>query len=105
MSRPFRLARGVRVESREAANWYRERDAQVANRSIVSVNRAIRRAAQRPKAGAPVEGTRSTVMIRRVPVGRFSYQVVYASVDDVMYVLAVAHHDRRPGYWGGRLPN
>ncbi len=51
------------------------------------------------------EGTRSTVTIRRVPVGRFPYQVVYASVDDVTYILAVAHRHRRPGYWDGRLPN
>ena len=74
MSRPFRLARGVRVEIREAADWYRERDAHVANRFIGSVDRAIRRAAQWPDAGAPVEGTRSTVTIRRVPVGRFPYR-------------------------------
>ena len=104
MSRPPRLATGVRAEIREAADWYRERDRHVANRFIVAVDRATRRAVQWPNAGSRVEGTRSTVTIRRVPVGRFPYHVVYASVDDVIYVLAVAHHHRRPGYWADRLP-
>jgi len=104
VSQPFRLATGVRAEIREAAEWYRERDRHAAARFVVSVDRAIRRAIQWPEAGSPIEGTRSTVMIRRVPVGRFPYQVVYSSVDDVIYILAVAHHHRRPGYWGSRLP-
>lgn len=81
MSHPFKLASGVRAEIREAADWYRERDPQVAIRFIASVDRAIRRVVQWPNAGSPVEGTRSGTMIRRVPVGRFPYQVVYASVD------------------------
>ena len=105
MNPSFRLAGGVRTEIREAADWYRRRDRHVAARFVVSVDRAIRRAAQWPNAGTPVEATRSTVTIRRVPVGRFPYQVVYASVDGVTYVLAVAHHHRRPGYWHSRLPN
>lgn len=105
MSRAFKLASGVRAEIREAADWYRERDQHAANRFIVSVDRAIRRAGQWPNAGLPVEDTRSAVTIRRVPVGRFPYHVVYASVGDVVYVLAVAHHHRRPGYWAGRLPH
>ena len=105
MTRAFKLASGVRAEIREVADWYSARDRHVANRFIVSVDRAIRRAVQWPNAGSPVEGTRSAVTIRRVPVGRFPYQVVYASVDDVIYVLAVAHHHRRPGYWAGRLPH
>jgi hypothetical protein len=46
----------------------------------------------------------SSVPIRREPVGRFPYQVVYARVDDTVYILAVAHHHRRPGYWARRIP-
>jgi plasmid stabilization system protein ParE len=105
VSRSVKLASGVRDEIREAAGWYRERDRDVAIRFVAGVDRAIRRATQWPDAGSPVEGTRSTNTIRRVPVGRFPYQVVYARVEDVVLVLAVAHHHRRPGYWSGRLPS
>ena len=103
MSRRVALAGGVRDEIREAADWYRERDQDVARRFVVSVDQAIRRAVQWPNVGSPVEDARSRSRIRRVPVGRFPYHVVYACVDDVVYVLAVAHHHRRPGYWEGRL--
>jgi len=34
----------------------------------------------------------------------FPYDVVYIVHDDVVSILAVAHHHRRPGYWRDR-PN
>ena len=49
-----------------------------------------------------IEAPRTTWTNR--PVGRSPYRVVYAGADDVVYILAVAHHHRRPDYWGGRLP-
>ena len=34
---------------------------------------------------------------------RFPYTLVYAVEPDLIYILAVAHQSRRPGYWTGRL--
>lgn len=104
MTRRLKFARGVRADISEAARWYAERDRQAGARFVVAVDRAIRRARQWPDAGSPVEDVKTSATIRRVPVGRFPYQVVYARVDDTVYVLAVAHHHRQPGYWAGRAP-
>jgi hypothetical protein len=42
--------------------------------------------------------------VRRALVGpRFPYSVVYLEDEDEIWVLAVAHAKRRPGYWRGRL--
>jgi hypothetical protein len=41
--------------------------------------------------------------IRRRPVRRFPYHVVYIELADRLQILAIAHDRRRPGYWVGRL--
>lgn len=103
MSSSVTLATGVRNEIEEAASWYRERDRRLAARFVTAVDGALRRVAQWPDAGSPIEDVRSSHTIRRVPVGRFPYQLVYAHVDQAVFVLAVAHHHRRPGYWSARV--
>lgn len=39
---------------------------------------------------------------RRFPLRRFPYSVVYYIQGDELRVIAIAHHKRRPGYWGSR---
>lgn len=41
--------------------------------------------------------------VRRRPLQRFSYAVLYTLVDDLLLVLAVAHTSRAPSYWDERL--
>jgi hypothetical protein len=41
--------------------------------------------------------------IRRAPLERFPYRLIYAVGEDELFVLAIAHERRRPGYWGDRL--
>ena len=39
---------------------------------------------------------------RRFPLRKFPISVIYYVRDDQVRVIALAHHRRRPGYWGGR---
>lgn len=41
--------------------------------------------------------------MRRVPVARFPYSVVYADGPDHVRIVAFAHAKREPGYWRHRL--
>ncbi len=49
------------------------------------------------EAGRAVRG-----MIRRWRVKRFPYDVIYREEPERVYILAIVHHRRRPGYWEGR---
>ena len=42
--------------------------------------------------------------LRRCPVRRFPYTVVYLEEDVEIWIAAVAHQKRRPGFWSGRSP-
>jgi hypothetical protein len=63
--------------------------------------RATRAAmAKHPESFALVQGHAE---IRRAPLDRFPYRLIYAVNADELFVLAVAHERRLPGYWEGRL--
>src|SRR5262245_60451264 len=50
-----------------------------------------------PQLGALIEGE-----LRHFVLRRFPYSVIYATTSEKLYVLAVAHGHRKPGYWASR---
>ncbi len=41
---------------------------------------------------------------RVCPLHRFPYSIVYMDLEEAVWVAAVAHQHRRPGYWSMRRP-
>jgi plasmid stabilization system protein ParE len=41
--------------------------------------------------------------VRRCLLKRFPFSVVYRDEPDAIWVIALAHHKRRPNYWRNRL--
>ena len=41
--------------------------------------------------------------VRRAPVKRFPYHVIYLELNAEIRVLAVAHDRRKPGHWRDRI--
>lgn len=41
---------------------------------------------------------------RKLRFRRFPYTVYYVELKDAVWIAAVAHQKRRPGYWSGRKP-
>jgi hypothetical protein len=58
----------------------------------------ITRIIQYPEAWSP-----SSKNSRRCLVSRFPYGVIYQVKSRSLRIIAVAHLNRRPGYWGERL--
>lgn len=63
----------------------------------------VERAALLPGSGRSVPGFDLKHDVRQYKLSRFPFSVVTATVDDCRVVIAIAHHRRRPGYWGDRL--
>ena len=65
---------------------------------IKAVEKAVARLAAFPEHGSPyLLGT------RRIVLRRFPFSVVYIVEAEVILVVAVAHHGRKPGYWRARV--
>jgi plasmid stabilization system protein ParE len=50
-----------------------------------------------PHTGRPLRGA-----IRRLGVRRFPFDLIYEVHSDELWILAVAHQRRKPGYWADR---
>lgn len=59
---------------------------------------AIVRIRQNPWLGAVYKATR----FRHLILPRFPYVVFYADLEEALWVIAIAHGKRRPGYWRRR---
>ena len=65
---------------------------------IAEFERSVALLRQFPEIGSPWRGA-----LRRLPIRRFPYSIVYFRSGDVLRIVAVAHQKRRPGYWRGRV--
>ena len=85
-------------EYQEAAEWYRDRSHQAAERFIAEVETAIQAICAAPENYQPVgEG------VRVFRLKRFPFRIYYLPEADAFTIYAVMHERRRPEYWRGRL--
>ena len=103
MTLPVRISEEADAEMAEAARWYESHGVGLGTAFLEAVDSAVVRVAETPQLGGPVPGV-DDASIRRRPVQRFPYHLVYLELPDRIQVLAIAHDRRRPGYWVGRLP-
>jgi hypothetical protein len=78
--------------------YYSRVSADLGLRFFKEVESAIARARQLPETWAPLPGN-----LRRIQPRRFPHSVVYEVMPDCVFIWAVAHTSRRPGYWRERL--
>src|SRR5688572_18685113 len=88
----------ARAEYIEAARFYAAESSAVQFRFMTAVDHALQRIGQYPERGAPFGGR-----LRRSLVPRFPYGLLYRIEPDRLFIVAVMHLHRRPGYWRSRL--
>ena len=92
------LSAQAELELVEGAAYYaREANQDIAEAFISEFDRSARLLGEYPKLGTTWRGR-----IRRLPLRRFPYSIVYSLSQAEVRILAVAHQRRRPGFWRGR---
>ncbi len=87
-------------EAREAAAYYEDIRAGLGADFQAELNAALTRIRDNPLLYVAEEGT-----IRVCPLRRFPYLIFYEDLTDRVWIAAVGHHRRRPGYWARRRPS
>ncbi len=90
-------------EYRAAALWYEQHRAGLGSDFLDATDLVIRRIVRFPRAGARVPELPDDLPVRRAPVSRFPYHVVYLTTDTAVRILAIAHDKRAPVYWIDRV--
>jgi toxin ParE2 len=87
----------ARVELDASVNFYESRLKGLGMRFLAAVEEATERIAASPGAGSPLAGE----FCKRLVPG-FPFSIIYRTCDEQVYLVAVAHQHRRPGYWRRR---
>lgn len=87
-------------EAGEAAAYYEDIRFDLGSDFQRELDAALARIRNNPYLYAAESGT-----IRICPLDRFPYSLFYEDLPDRVWVVAVGHHRRRPGYWAGRRPH
>lgn len=80
-----------------AARYYEGQAENLGFDFISAVERAYQRLGDFPESGRPFGGR-----LRRVLVPGFPYGLLYRAQAERIFIVAVAHLHRRPGYWRSR---
>ena len=106
----YRYHPEARAELFAAAEWYERELAGLGWEFHDRIEEAIATVAEQPYAGPCWPGLATSVPVRRMLVRQFPFALAYlpgadleGSWGDVLFIVAVAHLKRRPGYWLERL--
>lgn len=86
------------IEEAEAAQrWYLERSPVAARAFTAELGHAVEIVSESPE-----RWPHSSANTRRYVFPRFPFSLVYRVKGNLLEIVAVAHHKRRPGYWRHR---
>ena len=97
MTQRLRLHPEALRELHEAAAYYDAKGPGLGIVFVTEVQRVFAQSLAFPDAAPLLRG-----QVRKKAIAVFPYSVVYTLIDDVVVVLAIAHHARRPFYWIAR---
>ena len=96
--KPVRFHEDARTEALAAARYYDRQMEGLGSRFADAVELALHQMVRQPRMYPVLEKT-----VRKCRVQRFPYGVVYQVRPQCIYVVAVMHLHREPGYWKERL--
>jgi plasmid stabilization system protein ParE len=98
MNRGFIVRPLAEADLEDAARWYEDERAGLAERFFGDVDRTFALIRERPLQFPAISGD-----VRRALLRTFPYAVYFSASEEMVTVLAVLHMRRNPKVWRGRL--
>lgn len=87
----------------EAEKWYERQRPGLGREFRAAIDEGMERLLKAPLAASPIVNVPAFLGARQILVKRFPYSIVFIEHAEDLWVVAFAHHSRRPGYWRDRL--
>jgi toxin ParE1/3/4 len=97
--KPLRIAPPASEELTEAVRWYEGKRTGLGDNFYDAVLNAVGLVRHHPEIGVGSDRPRAH---RRLQINGFPYELVYRERTDDLYIIAIAHTSRRPGFWKQR---
>src|SRR5258708_1404832 len=94
----YRFLSPAEEEMVQASLFYDAASSGLGNDFLDDVQQAIDRLCEYPQVGEAVASG-----LRRMLLHRFPFCIIYSVEVDLILIIAIAHHGRRPGYWQFRV--
>jgi len=98
--KPFAIHAEAEEEVRVAVAYYQGQREGLGREFRREFEEALDRIRRMPQAFAVIDDQGT----RKHRFARFPYTIYYVELDDSIWIAAVAHQKRRPGYWSDRGP-
>ena len=95
--KPYRIHDEAALDLRLAARWYNDRRRGLGAELVLAVDGAIAKIIEAPGRWPLLAAGAHRYILRRFP-----YNIIYRVDGESIHILAIAHHSRRPVYWGRR---
>ena len=103
MPRSLRIHATAANEAARAKQWYDSVRPGLGVEFESAINAALDILEMDPIPSVPAQGAAAGRGVRRIVLKRFPYDVVFVLRPGYVWVIAFAHHARRPGFWMRRL--
>jgi hypothetical protein len=100
--KPLRIEDLAAQELWAAVEEYEVRAPGLGTRFLTAIDATLGHIAAFPHTGAAVPSVAHQA-VRRFPVRKFPFQIVFMETSDALWVLVFAHNRRRPNYWRQRI--
>ncbi|MBI2179520.1 MAG: type II toxin-antitoxin system RelE/ParE family toxin [Deltaproteobacteria bacterium] len=87
----------------EAEKWYERQRPGLGREFRAAIDEGMERLLKAPLAASPIVNVPAFIGARRIFVKWYPYSIVFIEQGEDLWVVAFAHHHRRPGYWRERL--
>ncbi|MFL6235680.1 MAG: type II toxin-antitoxin system RelE/ParE family toxin [Thermoanaerobaculia bacterium] len=82
----------------ESAQYLNEATPGLGDRFLDDFFKVLKRIGKYPESGFRISGG-----VRGAKISVFRYDVIYRLEQSRIYIIAIAHQRRKPGYWRGRI--
>lgn len=95
--KPVRYHPEARMEAIESSLFYDSRQRGLGDRFLSALEQSERLVQSLPASGTPAE-----MVTRKHRMNKFPFAIIYKEYPDHIFIVAIAHFSRKPGYWKER---